>query len=168
MTTTDDPVEQDELENNRATPATLLPGSSLSESNLLIYRTVLVLSIILASLSFSYNVWRLEVSEQNNTIRTAGMQVLIELSELEQLIFIAHYDKDLIAGNPRKSWVRVGLINDLSILISEDSEQFAHELKQTWQNQWSLIANDDEAVHLVGVEIDKMRAQVKQELKTLR
>lgn len=168
MTTSKDHFEYAEIENELSAMATPMHRHTLSDSNLLIYRTVLVLSIILASLSFSYNVWRLEASEQNNTIRMAGMQVLIELSELEQLIFIAHYDKDLISGNPRKAWVRVGLINDLSILISPETIQAANELTLVWQNQWSLIANDVEAVNLVGSEIDKMRSQVKNELKTLR
>lgn len=168
MTTPEDHFEYAESENKLLATTAAMHRHTVSDSNLLIYRIVLVLSIILASLSFSYNVWRLEASEQNNTIRIAGMQVLIELSELEQLIFIAHYDEDLISGNPRKAWVRVGLINDLSILISPETLQSANELKLVWQNQWSFIANDIEAVNLVGSEIDKMRSQVKNELKSLR
>lgn len=168
MTTPREQFEHVAMVDNPSASAKVLHCVTLPGSNLLIYRIVLLLSIFLASLSFSYHVWRLEASEQNNTIRMAGMQVLIELSDLEQLIFIAHYDKDLIAGNPRKAWVRVGLINDLSILISAETLQSADALKQVWQNHWSFIANDIESVHLVGSEIDKMREQVKGELKTLR
>jgi hypothetical protein len=30
-----------------------------------------------------YNVWRMEISEQNNTIPTANFEILVELSSLE-------------------------------------------------------------------------------------
>lgn len=162
------PVEQEAATSHSKSPVLVSPSVSLSESNLQMYRVVLLISILLAGLSFSYNVWRLEVSERNNPIRAAGMQVLLELSELEQLIFIAHYDNDLIAGNPRKAWVRVGLIQDLSILVSDDTVHVAETLRQVWQKQWPYIAEDVDAVNQVGTKIDKLRDQIKYELKTLR
>lgn len=83
------PVEQETAATPSAPQVPASPSVSLSESNLQIYRVVLIISILLAGLSFSYNIWRLEVSERSNPIRAAGMQVLLELSELEQLIFLS-------------------------------------------------------------------------------
>ena len=41
----------------------------------------------------------MEVSENNNNIRTASFEMLINLSSLEQLVYSAYYDNDLKEGN---------------------------------------------------------------------
>ena len=76
-----------------------------------------VVSLVFAVTGFSYNAWRLEQSEENNIVRDASFQVLTELAEFEQVIYINHYDGDSIAGSPRLGWVKIGLVNDLSMLI---------------------------------------------------
>lgn len=118
-------------------------------------------------MGFSYNAWRLEVSEDNNNIRTAAFEVLILLAELEQLIYAAHYDKDLEEGNPRKGWIKVGLIVDLSNLISSDSRGQAEELKIAWNNNWRSIANNRTATNFLVQEIDSVRGEIKLTLKQL-
>jgi hypothetical protein len=47
-----------------------------------LYSMTLFLSVIFALVGFSYNVWRMEASEQNNNIRTACFEMLLELSAL--------------------------------------------------------------------------------------
>ena len=73
-----------------------------------LYKVTIVLSVLFTLVGFSYNVWRMEVSEKNNNIRTASFEILINLSSLEQLVYAAYYDDDLKEGNPRKGWVTVG------------------------------------------------------------
>jgi len=132
-----------------------------------VYYLTAIFGVVFAVVGFSYNAWRLEVSEDNNNIRTAAFEVLILLAELEQLIYAAHYDKDLEEGNPRKGWIKVGLIVDLSNLISSDSRGQAEELKIAWNNNWRSIANNRTATNFLVQEIDSVRGEIKLTLKQL-
>lgn len=127
-----------------------------------------VFSLLFAVLGFSYNAWRMEITEDNNNIRTAAFEVLTQLSEMQQMIYAAHYDKDLEEGNPRKIWVKVGLIVDLSALISVQVEAQANELRNLWSESWQQV-NDDEAVtqNLIA-KIDNVRNEIKMALKKLQ
>ena len=97
-----------------------------------IYYLTAIFSLLFAVIGFSYNTWRLEVTEDNNNVRTAAFEVLIRLSALEQLIYSAHYDQNPVEGNPRKGWVMIGLVVDLSALISPSVEKRAVQLKDRW------------------------------------
>lgn len=142
-------------------------NEGVSASKLKIYQFTLIFSIVFSLLGFSYNVWRMEVSEQNNTIRTASFEILVELSELEQLIYTAHYDRDLVSGSPRKAWVKVGLITNLSVLTSAGVNTSAEALKKTWAENWQVIAKDKDSVVQVVDAIDTVRQQIQQLLNSL-
>ncbi len=45
-----------------------------------------IYSLLFALLGFSYNVWRMEVTEENANARTACFELLLVRSELEQLV----------------------------------------------------------------------------------
>ena len=137
------------------------------ENKLRIYYITVIFSVIFAVVGFSYNAWRLELSEENSNIRTASFQVLNELAELEQIIYAAHYDKDNIAGNPRVAWVKVGLIVDLSLLIDISVHLQAEELHKAWSNNWEQLASKESVAKDLVSEIDKVRQQVKQMLHNL-
>ena len=107
---------------------------------LYLYQVSVVISVLLALTAFSYNVWRMEVSEENNNTRTACFEILINLSSLEQLVYTAHYDGDLQEGSPRKGWVIVGLVNDLSALADESVQQETVVLKTVWSGHWQTHA----------------------------
>jgi len=127
-----------------------------------------IFSMVVAVVGFSYNAWRMELSEDNNNIRTASFEVLTELSELEQVIYAAHYDKNMLDGNPRKAWVKVGLIVDLSALISMQVEKDAIHLKSIWSNNWQLVKDDEATTQKLVEQIDKVRISIKNDLKNLR
>ena len=133
-----------------------------------VYYLTAIFSLVFALLGFSYNAWRLEASEDNNNIRTASFEVLLELAELEQLVFAAHYDQDPGAGNPRTGWVKVGLINDLSGLISEPVEASAEQLRNVWSGNWTRMKDDQAAADTIIASIDTMRKAIKVELKSLK
>lgn len=132
-----------------------------------LYLLTLIFSILFSLVGFSYNVWRMELSEQNNTIRTASFEILVALSELEQLIYTAHYDGNLIEGSPRKGWVKVGLVDDLSRLTAPSIELQADKLTKTWSANWDKIGNNDSSVMSVVTTIDKVRTEIKRVLKSL-
>ncbi len=93
--------------------------------------------------------------------------MLKEASELEQSIFAAHYDQDPVLGNPRKGWVSVGLIVDLSQLLSPQATSAAVVLKNSWQKNWEQIAEDQQAVDAVEHEIEALRESIKSTLQQL-
>jgi hypothetical protein len=132
-----------------------------------IYQVTVVLSVMFTVIGFSYNVWRMEVTEQNNTIRTASFELLLNLAKLEQNIYLAHYDGDLDAGNPRYGWVLVGLIRDLSVLTDDTVEFRALSLHQTWSNHWDTLGSNSESVSSIVLAIDAQRQSIKALLKTL-
>lgn len=126
-----------------------------------------IFSLIFAVLGFSYNAWRMELSEDNNNIRTAAFEVLLQLSELEQIIYAAHYDKNSQDGSPRKGWVKVGLIEDLSVLIGPQVQVNATELKRLWSENWQEVSESEPISQLLVSQIDKVRLSLKQALQDL-
>lgn len=137
------------------------------DSKINAYYITAVGSLIFALVGFSYNAWRLEISEDNANIRTASFQVLIELAAFEQVLYAAHYDKDSIAGNPRKGWIKVGLIDDLSVLIDNNVEHEAKRLKTLWSHNWELISTDKTIINTLNKQIDTVRTAIKKRLRQL-
>ena len=132
------------------------------------YRFTLVLSLVFALAGFSYNVWRLEVSESNNTIRSAAVELLLQLAELEQVVYAAHYDNDLDKGNPRQGWVKVGLIRDLSLISGEKIHGNARGLHEVWSDQWSGLGKQQLAADEIIQAIDQTRAAINNRLLQLQ
>jgi hypothetical protein len=142
-------------------------NNQLLKKKLRLYYITTIFSLIFAVVGFSYNAWRLEVSEDNNNIRTASFEVLKNLSEFEQVIFSAHYDQDESAGNPRLGWIKMGLIVDLSSLISPDVESSAEQLKQRWNDSWLTIQASQHDIGFITDQIDEVRATIKAKLADL-
>ncbi len=137
------------------------------EKKLRIYYFTALLSMLFALIGFSYNAWRLEATEENSNTRTAAFAVLSNLAELEQIVYAAYYDKNMIEGSPRKGWVKVGLIGDLSALISKSTEKKAQQLKSVWSSNWEKMAQDRQAVDYITMEIDYVRESIKSEINQL-
>ncbi|SES67527.1 hypothetical protein [Thalassotalea agarivorans] len=132
-----------------------------------IYLFTAIISFAFAFLGFSYNTWRLEVTEDNNNIRMASFSVLNELAEFEQIVFAAHYDQNTVEGSPRKGWVKVGLIADLAVFISPQVEQQARALKQVWGENWPNVATQVDSVERVLTNVEQVRQAVKSQLRQL-
>jgi len=137
------------------------------ESKFKVYYFTAVFSMLFAVIGFTYNAWRLEISEDNNNIRTAAFEVLTELAEFQQLIYSAHYDQDMVAGNPRNGWVKIGLIVDLSSLISESVTEKSLVLHKNWSSNWGCIQSSRSTTDKLVNDIDKVRIEIKQALKYL-
>lgn len=137
------------------------------EKKLKAYYITAVLGVVFAIVGFGYNTWRLELSEDNNNVRTASFEVLTNLAGFEQVIYAAHYDKDTVLGSPRKGWVMVGLIVDLSSLISKPVENEALKLKDVWSEDWERVANEREVVDLLVEQVERVREEIKTTLANL-
>lgn len=131
------------------------------------YYLTAVLGLIMAIAGFAYNTWRLERSETNSTTRTAAFETFKALATLEQIIYALHYDQDSHQGSPRKAWVEVGLIRDLSVMVSPQVNQEAAILHALWQEKWPAIEQQRSAVDAIVTQIDAVRAATKLTLLTL-
>lgn len=131
------------------------------QKKLHIYQVTIIFSVLFALVGFSYNVWRMEVSEENSNIRTACFEMLLVLSSLEQLIYLAHYDGDVKEGSPRKGWVKVGLIADLSVLTTDSVERQATALKKVWSVHWSTMIDNQDSIDQIVRAIDSVRSEIK-------
>ena len=100
-------------------------------------------------------------------MREASFESLLQLAELEQLVFAAHYDQDPVSGNPRVGWVKVGLIADLSASCGEGVQAAALSLKQVWSEDWSSMAAERAATERIVAAIDGTRLAVKESLAML-
>ena len=137
------------------------------EKRLRLYQISVIFSLLFALVGFSYNVWRMEVSEENDTIRTACFEMLINLSSLEQLIYTAHYDKNIKDSSPRKGWIIIGLLVDLSSITDDNVETQSLALKNSWSKNWSKIVDDRHSVDEMVEGIDSVRIEIKKLLKSL-
>ena len=133
-----------------------------------LYQATAVFSVLFALLGFSYNVWRLEVTEHNSSVREAAFELLLQLAELEQVVFAAHYDQDPVRGNPRDGWVKVGLIADLSASCSPEVRVQAMVLHDTWSRNWEALPDSRPLAQEVVDAIDATRAEVKSSLAALQ
>ncbi|MBE0371042.1 hypothetical protein [Pseudoalteromonas aurantia] len=139
----------------------------MNDKKFQLYQLSVIFSMIFALVGFSYNIWRLESTETNNNIRVACFETLKELASLEQIIYYAYYDQDKVEGNPRKGWIKVGLINDFSALTSTDIEKSAANLEQVWRDNWPQLHEDKIAVDKIVLNIDKVRDEIKVVLSKL-
>ncbi|MCL1123885.1 hypothetical protein [Shewanella surugensis] len=60
-----------------------------------IFQLTAIFSALFALVGFSYNVWRMEISEHNTTVRSASFELLLQLAELESIIYANFYDKNI-------------------------------------------------------------------------
>ncbi|WOT04192.1 hypothetical protein [Shewanella youngdeokensis] len=141
--------------------------STSGANSINIFQLTAVFSMLFALIGFSYNVWRMEITEHNNNVRSAGFELLLQLSELESIIYAAHYDQNVIEGSPRKGWVKVNLIADLSVVTNTQIQTAAEALKTSWQHNWPHITDDEPRVTAMVAQIDNTRLKVRQLLSTL-
>jgi hypothetical protein len=132
-----------------------------------LFQFTALFSLLFALVGFSYNVWRMEVTEYNANIRDASFEMLLQLSELELIIYSGHYDKDFIAGSPRKAWVKVRLIKDLSQITNARMQLATDKLHQDWQKNWHTFIQDNQSTELIIKSIDETRSEVRLLLATL-
>ena len=137
------------------------------ERKMKIYQFTAITSLLFALIGFSYNAWRLEVSESNNTIRTASFQMLLELGSVEQLVYALHYDKSEQQGNLRTGWVKVGLIQDLSMLSTDDVQKASKNLHQIWHQHSNLMPDTQSSATEIIKSADALREAIKRSLANL-
>ena len=96
---------------------------------------VALISLVIAITSLTYNTWRNEVSEENRTQRAAAMEILMNLGELQQVIWHHHYDQDFEGrGNLIDAWARVFVIRDIGTILDDPVPATTLELFETFES----------------------------------
>ena len=127
-----------------------------------------IISLLVALTALGYNTWRNEQTEHNRNIRQAGFEMLLHVSELQKITYLAHYDRDLMQGSPRKGWTQVLVLRDLAHLMESERPVRAESLLQAWRDNWaSLGQEDDQAVEQIDAALDNLRNDVLQTLAGL-
>jgi len=130
---------------------------------------VALISLTVAVSSLAYNTWRNERTEHNRNIRGATFELLMKVSELQRVVFLAQYDRDLAAGSPRTGWTYVLAIRDLSTLTPAPLPAQAGELQNVWSGSWEGLGKDDEtAVNRIDDAIGRLRDTTLSTLRSLR
>ncbi len=122
--------------------------------------SVALISLAIALSSLAYNTWRNEQTEANRNVRTAGIELLLKLGELDRVVFFSHYDKDAIRGNPRSGWAYVLTITDLAAMMSEPPVSSSADLFRLWDENWFGLGKNDGAADLISAGIDQLRNDV--------
>jgi hypothetical protein len=129
---------------------------------------VALVSVVVALASFSYTAWRMERSEINLTTRQAAFQLLIALGQMQELVYLAHYDHDAMRGSPRSGWVYVMTISDFSATMPAPVQARASALVVTWRNHWEgLMATRDADADAISDALEACRSAVVTELRML-
>ena len=119
--------------------------------------TVALISVAIAIMSLSYNTWRDGASEHNRNQRTGSYEVLLQLGELQQLVFHLHYDRDESRGNPRTGWAIVLTIRDIALILDEPVPAQAEALLETWDEHWQGLGEDPDSVEAIVAAINATR-----------
>ena len=122
--------------------------------------SVALISLAIALSSLAYNTWRNEQTEANRNVRTAGIELLLKLGELDRVVFFSHYDKDEVRGNPRSGWAYVLTITDLAALTSEPAVNSSADLLRVWRENWPGLGKNDASADLISAGIDQLRNDV--------
>ena len=122
--------------------------------------SVALISLVVALSSLAYNTWRNEQTEENRNIRTARIELLLKLGELDRVVFYSHYDQDQDRGSPRSGWAYALIIRDLGSIMLEPASGSSTELIEIWQQNWSGLGSDDLAASSISDSIDRTRTDV--------
>ena len=128
---------------------------------------VALISLAIAVTGLSYNTWRNERTEANNNVRDASFAMILELGKLQEVVFLSHYDRDAVRGNPRSGWTAILTISDLAMLVPAPVPGLAEELKASWGRDWDRLGEDDAAAGRIQARIDGLRAGIRDALNEL-
>lgn len=93
--------------------------------------------------------------------------MLMELAELQQLVDYAHYDKDVVKGNPISGWGHLLYVRDMSYLVSADVMAETEALIQVWGDEWQTVRDDESSNQRVTAGINALRERVRYTMDSL-
>lgn len=130
--------------------------------------TVALISLVVAITSLAYNTWRNEASEGNRNQRLIAIEVLRNLSELQEVILYRHWENDVgDRGNDKTGWALVLTIKDLAQVLADPLPESAMEFSETWDNQFAGLGSDRNSFDTTMTAVEDMRADIHALLQSL-
>jgi hypothetical protein len=132
------------------------------------HHSVALISLIVALATLAYVTWRNERTEDNRTVRTAAVEILTQLSELERVVFVTRHDRASAGGDARAGWSSVIVIRDLADVMPERVLTQAAVLQKVWDENWQgLGAEDGSAAERIDSAADEVRKATLEALRSL-
>ncbi|MEO5559172.1 MAG: hypothetical protein ABIO49_05205 [Dokdonella sp.] len=129
---------------------------------------VALISLTVALFGTSYNTWRNQTTEAHRNTRTAGFMVLETLGQLQEVTDRRYYGGDHSDENRVRGWGKVGVVRDMSTLVSPAAETQGRAVFDAWQaGVDKLDGGDAEAEKSVTLAISGLRDRVMIELRSL-
>ena len=120
--------------------------------------SVALISLLVALTSLGYNTWRNERTEANRNVRTAGIEFLLKLGELDRVVFFSQYERDTERGNSNEGWAYVLTARDLANLTADPATASAHALYAVWNDRFDELGSPDRnAANAISDAIDTAR-----------
>jgi hypothetical protein len=126
--------------------------------NQLRQHSVALISLAIALSSLGYNTWRNEQTEANRNVRAAGIELMLKLGELDQVVFFNHYEQDIVRGNLRLGWSYVLTIKDLGALMNEPAASSSIDLFDTWNARSSELSSNGNSQEIISASIEQLRS----------
>ena len=126
--------------------------------NQLRQHSVALISLVIALSSLGYNTWRNEQTEANRNVRAAGIELLLKLGELDQVVFFSHYEQDTERGNLRSGWAYVLTIKDLGALMNEPAANSSIDLFNAWNTRSSELSSNGNSHEIISASIEQLRS----------
>ena len=129
---------------------------------------VALISLAIAVTSLGYNTWRNEASEHNRNQRVISIELLLMLSELQQVILDRRYGKESEGkSNLRKGWVIALTIRDISMIAEGGVPESAERLVNTWEDESGSLGSSDEAKERIENALKALRRDTQDILRNL-
>ncbi len=129
---------------------------------------VALISLAIAVTSLGYNTWRNEASEHNRNQRVVSIQILLMVSELQQVILDRRYGKESEGkSNLRKGWVIALTIRDISMIAEGGVPESAERLFSTWEDESGSLGSSDEAKERIENALKALRRDTQDILRNL-
>ncbi len=130
--------------------------------------TVALISLVVAVTSLGYNTWRNEASEHNRNQRVVSIEILLMLSELQQVILDRRYGKEEDGKSSlRKGWVIALTIRDISMVAAGAVPDSAERLFEVWQRDSGSLGSSDDAKERIERAVEEIRRDTHSVLRSL-
>lgn len=130
---------------------------------------VAIISLVVALSGLGYNTWRNEASEANKNIREAGLFMMKELTELQEVVLYARFDSDDDRTDIKTGWSHVLAVKDLSYAMPSEVQNDALMLSDVWKQHASGISsNQPESYKEVDESIDEIKKQIVSAINALQ
>ncbi len=130
---------------------------------------VAIISLVVALSGLGYNTWRNESTESNKNIRDAGLFMMKELTELQEVVLYARFDRGDERGDIKTGWAHVLAVKDLSYAMPKEVQNSALALSEVWSSHSNgLSSNQLESYRVVDQSIDEIKQQIVLAISNLR